>query len=164
MIDLIPVSEFPEGATAVLQWSLDLWSDRIPGYSRSDWIAFYEKAMGADYSLWDTAGTDQELVYLAVMDHEVVGAIALCDFDDLEEFRHLKPWVAAFIVKAELRGTGMGTQMLYLLEGKARRLGINKLHLWTEDQAAFYEKRGYRFETGSSLGRLRFDLLSKQLD
>jgi len=163
-IDLIPLGEFSAGASAPLSWSLELWGDRIPGYSRSDWIAFYEKARGADYSHWDSAGTDQELIYLAVINREVVGAIALVDFDDLEEFRHLKPWVAAFIVKPELRGSGIGTQMLTLLEGEARMLGINKLYLWTEDQTAFYKRRGYRFEASSRLASLGFDLLSKTLD
>jgi len=164
LIDLIPLGEFPAGATAPLNWSLALWGDHIPGYTRSDWIAFYEKARGADYSHWDSAGTDQELIYLAVKNHEVVGAIALVDFDDLEEFRHLKPWVAAFIVKPELRGAGIGTQMLTLLEAKARVLGIKKLYLWTEDQTVFYTRRGYRFEASSRLGPLGFDLLSKALD
>ena len=147
-----------------LNWSLELWGDHIPGYSRSDWIAFYESARGADYSHWGSAGTDQELIYLAVIAHEVVGAIALVDFDDLEEFRHLKPWVAAFIVKPELRGSGIGTQMLAMLEGKASMLGIKKLYLWTEDQTAFYKRRGYEFEASSRLGPLSFDLLSKSLD
>ncbi len=164
MIDLVPISEFPEGATAPLNWSLALWGDHIPGFSRSDWIEFYEKAKGADYSHWDSAGTDQELIYLAVTNHEVVGAIALVDFDDLEEFRHLKPWVAAFIVKPGLRSSGIGTQMLTLLERKAKILGISKLYLWTEDQTAFYTKRGYKFETSSHLGPLRYDLLSRELD
>ena len=62
-IDLIPLGEFPAGATAPLNWSLALWGDHIPGYSRSDWIALYEKARGADYLHWDSAGTDQELIY-----------------------------------------------------------------------------------------------------
>jgi GNAT superfamily N-acetyltransferase len=163
LTELIPISELPEGATAPLNWSLALWGEHIPGYSRSDWIEFYQNARGADYSHWDSAGTDQELIYLAVINHEVVGAIALVDFDDLEEFRHLKPWVAAFIVNPELRGSGIGTQMLTLLEGKASMLGINKLYLWTEDQTAFYKRRGYEFEASSRLGFLSFDLLSKAL-
>lgn len=163
LTDLIPISGLPQGATAPLDWSLELWGDHIPGFSSSDWIAFYEKAMRADYSHWDPAGTDQELIYLAVTDHEVVGAIALVDFDDLEEFRHLKPWVAAFIVKPELRGSGIGTEMLTLLEGKARMLEIRKLYLWTEDQTAFYKKRGYKVQTSSRLGPLCFDVLSREL-
>jgi N-acetylglutamate synthase-like GNAT family acetyltransferase len=163
-IDLLPISEFPEGATAPLNWSLEFWGDHIPGFSRSDWIDFYQKAKLADYSHWDSAGTDQELIYLAVQNHEVVGAIALVDFDDLEAFRHLKPWVAAFIVKPERRSSGIGTQMLTLLEDKAKILGIHKLYLWTEDRTAFYERQGYRFEMRSRLGPLSFDVLSKGLD
>ena len=162
-VELIPVSEFPDGANAPLSWSLAFWGNRIPGFSASDWVAFYEQAGSADYANWDPAGTDQALIYLAVIDHEVVGAIALVDFDDLEAFRHLKPWVAAFIVNPELRHSGLGTQILALLEGTARTLGIDRLYLWTEDQTAFYQKRGYRFEAHTSLEQLFFDVLSKDL-
>jgi len=48
LLELIPVSEFPEGASAPLNWSLALWGEHIPGFSRADWIAFYEKAF-----VWD---------------------------------------------------------------------------------------------------------------
>jgi len=164
LIDLIPISECPERAAGPLKWSIEFWDDKLPGFSGSDWVTFYKRATNADYLHWDPAGTDQELIYVAVKDQEVVGAIALVDFDDLEEFRYLKPWVAAFIVKPELRNSGIGTQVLLLLEEKAKTLGINKLYLWTEDQKEFYEKRDYRFETCARLGSLTIQLLSKELD
>ena len=42
-------------------------------------------------------GNGQELVYLAKRGDELVGTISLVDFDDLVDFRHLKPWIAAFM-------------------------------------------------------------------
>jgi hypothetical protein len=60
---------------------------------------------------------------------------------DNGEFRHLTPCVAAFVVKPELRGSGIGTRMLALLEAKARMPGIDELYPWTEDQTAFYQRR-----------------------
>lgn len=75
--------------------------------------------------------------------NEVIAAIGLCDFDDLEEFRHLKPWFCAFVVREDLRGSGVGSQVLNQMEMKAMEFGITKAYLWTEDQVSFYAKRGY---------------------
>jgi N-acetylglutamate synthase-like GNAT family acetyltransferase len=49
------------------------------------------------------------------------------------------------------------------LEEKAASLGIEALHLWTEDQSVFYNKRGYRILTASALGDLDIDIMRKSL-
>lgn len=161
-IDLLPMRDTPESAVLVLQWSLKLWRNQsIPGFSGEDWADFYERAKTADFSAWH--GDGQELVYIAKSGDRVVGTIALTDFDDLEDFRHLTPWVAAFIVNPELRGQGYGTKILAALEGQATSLGIETLHLWTEDRMGFYAKRGYEFISSGTWSRLRFDVLKKNL-
>ena len=116
-LSLHPLSESPIDGVLPLQWSLDLWGNHIPGYTPLDWVNFYEGAKSASYEKWSGAG--QELIYIGRQEGQVVGAIALVDFDDLEEFRHLSPWVAGFIVDPQRRGEGQGEQMLTLLEGKA---------------------------------------------
>ncbi|MDP1719552.1 MAG: GNAT family N-acetyltransferase [Candidatus Nanopelagicaceae bacterium] len=152
----------PESAALVLQWSLKLWrSNSIPGFSEEDWTDFYERAKTADFDTWH--GVGQELIYIAKSGNQVLGTIALVDFDDLEEFRHLTPWVAAFIVNPELRGRGYGTKILEALEGEAASLGIETLHLWTEDQKNFYVERGYEFVSSGTWSRLTFDVLKKKL-
>lgn len=160
-ISLIPISESPQDAPQVLSWALDLWGDHFPNYSRQDWVDFYSNSAQSDYESW--AGNGQELAYIAKRGDELVGTIGLVDFDELEEFRHLKPWVAAFIVNPDLRGEGVGTQILTLLEEKAKSLRIRVLHLWTEDQSAFYSKHGYRILTSAKLGSLDIDVMQKEL-
>ncbi len=76
---------------------------------------------------------------------EVVASIGLCDFDDFEELRKYKPWIVAFVVRQDLRGSGVGTQVLQLMEGKALEYGISHIYLWTEGERQFYENRGYQF-------------------
>ena len=93
----------------------------------------------------------------------MVGTISLVDFDDLEEFRHLSPWVAAFIVNPSMRGTGIGTQILALLEKQARSLEIDVLHLWTEDQSDFYGRRGYQQISSAKLENLAIVVMQKKL-
>jgi len=158
---LVPLSTSPNSAGIALQWTLDLWGDHIPGYSRQDWRDFYENGKTANYEHW--RGDGQELTYVGMRGDEVVGAISLVDFDDLEEFRHLTPWVAAFIVNPQLRSEGIGSQMLSLLEEKAKDFGIEVLHLWTEDKSKFYQKRGYAPIAQGTLGNLRLEVLRKPL-
>lgn len=146
-----------------LQWSVELWGHESPWFSAEDWPAFYQRASDSDYQRWDLAGLDQEQIYLAISSGEVVGAIALVDFDDVEEFRHLKPWVAAFIVDPERRTMGLGSAILSALEVKARDFGITELHLWTTDQKDFYLKRGYRALAHRDYSTISIDVLHKVL-
>lgn len=160
-ISLVPISESPQDAQQVLSWALDLWGDHFPNYSRQDWADFYSHSAQSNYESW--VGNGQELVYIAKQGEELVGTIGLVDFDELEEFRHLKPWIAAFMVNPNLRGEGIGTEILALLEEKAKSLRIGVLNLWTEDQSAFYSKRGYRLLTSTKLGSLDIDVMQKEL-
>jgi N-acetylglutamate synthase-like GNAT family acetyltransferase len=81
----------------------------------------------------------------------------------LEEFRKYKPWVAAFIVREDLRGTGIGGEVLKLVESKAISYAIEELYLWTEGEQQFYAKRGYKYlETLAKPGR-NIDLMHKDL-
>lgn len=161
-IDLLPLRDTPESAECALQWSLKLWrSNSIPGFSEADWSNFYERAKSADYTAWH--GNGEELIYIAKDGEQLLGTIALVDFDDLEEFRVLTPWVAAFIVNPELRGQGYGTKILNAFEEKVRALGIETLYLWTEDQMSFYSKRGYEHISSGTWSRLTFDVMKKEL-
>ncbi len=159
-ITLVPLSQSPHEKSRVLEWALDLWGDHYPSYTQQDWIDFYSNSTISTYESW--LGQGQELVYIAKLNQEVVGTIALVDFDELEEFRHLKPWIAAFIVNPHMRGTGIGTQILTLLEEEARSLGIEVVHLWTEDQSAFYLKRGYQIVAPTKLGTLNIFVMRKK--
>jgi N-acetylglutamate synthase-like GNAT family acetyltransferase len=81
----------------------------------------------------------------------------------LEEFRRYKPWVAAFIVREDLRGQGVGEKVLKLVEAKAISYGIKLVYLWTEGEREFYAKRGYKYlETLTKPGR-KIDLMHKVL-
>lgn len=160
---LVPLADNPARAGAPLAWSLELWGEGNPWFSAEDWCTFYLRAARADYSTWDAQGVDQELLYLGISEGEVVGAIALVDFDDIEEFRSLKPWVAAFVVDPEKRGTGIGSQMLEALEAIARGFGITALHLWTEDKKDFYLKSGYELMLHRDYPEISVDVLCKKL-
>ena len=147
-IRLQPVSDVPHLASAPLEWSLKLWGQGKEEFSTQDWKDFYSKTLHSNYDNWDLNGFDQELLFMATVYNqgvdEVLASIAICDFDDFEELRKYKPWVAAFVVREDLRGTGVGTLVLELVEQKARSYGIDQIYLWTEGEKPFYLKRGYK--------------------
>ena len=117
----------------------------------------------ADYSRWDFAAADSALIFLAVVANEVIGAIALTSFDELEAYRHLRPWFAAFIIKPALRGHGYGTQILALMERQARSYGIQTVYLWTEDAMDFYRKNNYSEHAKLSVGGRARTIFEKTL-
>ena len=166
-IRLKPVSEVPHLASAPLEWSLKLWGQGKEEFSAQDWKDFYNKTLTSNYDKWDLNGFDQELLFLAIVNNqgvdEVVASIAICDFDDFEELRKYKPWVAAFVVREDLRGSGVGTLVLELIEQKAIEFGIKRLYLWTEESRNYYAKRGYQYIKSLQKGARQIDLMDKVL-
>ncbi len=167
-IRLQPVSDVPHLASAPLEWSLKLWGQGKEEFSAQDWKDFYNKTLTSNYDKWNLNGFDQELLFLATISNhgvdEVVASIAICDFEDFEELRKYKPWVAAFVVREDLRGSGVGTVVLGLVEQKAKSYGIDQIYLTTEGEKPFYQKRGYK-EVGQLVKADRIiDVLKKKLD
>jgi len=166
-IRLLPISEVPQFADQPLAWSLKLWGSGKEEFSAQDWHNFYANTQRSDYKNWDPNGIDQELLFLAIRDKagvdEVVASIGLCDFDDFEELRMYRPWIVAFVVREDLRGSGVGSQVLRLAENRAVSYGISQIYLWTEGKRKFYENRGYIFvEQLIKPGRM-IEVLKKQL-
>ncbi len=144
-----------------------MWGQGKDEFSTQDWVDFYKKTLTSNYDRWDLNGFDQELLFLATVNNqgvdEVVASIAICDFDDFEELRKYKPWIAAFVVRQDLRGTGLGTIVLKLVEQKAKSYGINQIYLWTEGERPFYQNRGYKaVEQLIKPGRV-IDVLTKSI-
>lgn len=166
-IKLLPISQALDFADQPLSWSLKMWGEGKSEFSAQDWHDFYQRAKSANYESWDHNGTDQELLFMAISEidgkSQVVASIALCDFDDLEEFRRYKPWIAAFIVREDLRGKGVGERVLKLVEAKAIEYGIKLVYLWTEGGREFYAKRGYEYLDTLNKENRRIDLMQKVL-
>jgi GNAT superfamily N-acetyltransferase len=122
-LELLPISQVLQFSDQPLAWSLKLWATGKEEFSEQDWHNFYANTKKSDYQNWDLAGTDQELLFLAMVN--VAGK--------------------AFVVREDLRGSGVGTQVLQLMERKVVEYGISHIYLWTEGQRAFYQNRGYQF-------------------
>lgn len=53
------------------------------------------------------------------------------------------PWLANLYVREDFRGRGLGRALLARASAEAFDMGHAYLHLWTRDQAPFYERRGW---------------------
>jgi GNAT superfamily N-acetyltransferase len=76
---------------------------------------------------------------------EVLGGVGLSQFD-LEERRDRSPWIVGMIVRADLRGQGIGQALMTRLGAWAITVGIEQVWVCTEREgraAAFYQQCGY---------------------
>ena len=84
------------------------------------------------------------IVLVACMGDEVVGTASLISDDELPSATETGPWLAAVFVEEERRGTGIGTALVREMMTRARALQIERLYLYTENGAPWYQSMGWR--------------------
>lgn len=110
----------------------EFWRDRAD-YSP----ATFERLLG------DAANPERiPLCLIALAGSEVAGTANLIENDDSAR-PHLRPWLAAVVVRPKFRGAGVGTALVERIVGEARRLGHRTVHLGTSSPA-FYARLGAR--------------------
>jgi N-acetylglutamate synthase-like GNAT family acetyltransferase len=109
----------------------EFWRDVVDGMSIDDLTAHLHSAKDADRI---------PLCLIALHDEELVGTVNLIENDDAAR-SHLRPWLAAMVVRADQRGRGIGTQLVMTLLTEARQMHIPALYFGT-DGPGFYERIG----------------------
>ena len=79
---------------------------------------------------------------IALVNDEMVGSACLVE-SDMPSRRDLSPWVGSVYVRPEYRRHGIGTQLMQYIENIARKLGIERLYLFTPNMSPFYETIGW---------------------
>ncbi len=126
----------------------EFWRDR-PGYSPEFFAHLLRQA---------SQPSAIPLCRIALLDGEYAGTVNLIENDD-EHRRHLRPWLAALVVRADRRGRGIGRALVQRLLADARALGERELYLGT-DAPEFYRKLGAELfiRTDRPIQVMRFDL------
>jgi len=96
----------------------------------------------AELPLEDLATADVRFL-VATQDDEPVAAIGLESFEGAGLLRSL-------VVRADLRGSGIGGQLVDALESLARESGMDRLVLLTQTAAPFFQRRGDEVEALSA--------------
>jgi N-acetylglutamate synthase-like GNAT family acetyltransferase len=110
------------------------WGDEPGREALSWWVADATKAVQR---------TRVPVAFLALGRHdEVLGGVGLHQFD-LEERRDQSPWIVGMIVRADLRGEGIGQALMAYLEAWALGASIEQVWVATEQAAAFYCRCGF---------------------
>jgi predicted N-acetyltransferase YhbS len=80
------------------------------------------------------------LIAIDDQDGSLIGTVNLIDNDD-DQRAHLHPWLAALVVRADRRSTGVGSALVLALLQSARAMAIPRLYLGT-DGPGFYLRLG----------------------
>lgn len=138
----ITVRDLPLDGVIVEQliaWQVEEYAPSFPSFDRADWTEFYGN--------W-THRTDATLpvVLGGYDDGEFFGSVAIVERDDLTGVDHWTPWIAAMIVRPDLRGRGRGLHLLEAALQRCREMRLAKVYLWTENRSAWYLRLGWRIE------------------
>lgn len=70
--------------------------------------------------------------------------IAALKADSIASRAHLSPWAAAGLVRHDLRGRGIGQQLVVALEQRAKAMGFNRIYCGTGTSGNLLQRCGWR--------------------
>ena len=109
----------------------EFWFDVANGMTVDDLLAHLKAA---------TEPQRIPISLIALVDGQLAGTVNLIENDDKNR-AHLRPWLAAMVVRADLRGHGIGTALVEALLADARLMNIPIVYFGT-DGPGFYERLG----------------------
>jgi GNAT superfamily N-acetyltransferase len=100
---------------------------------RAEWPAYY--GAGGRGRAWRDlqayANADRLPFGVVALRAGVVCGIAALKADSIATHAHLSPWAAAGLVRRDLRGQGIGGQLLRALEERAKVMGFPRIYCGT---------------------------------
>lgn len=130
---ILALQEKPELISVLATLHLPQWQAAHPGWTQGDWETEFRRHLGTF-----------PCTLLALDENdELLGSASLLE-DDMNGATDYTPWLANVLVLPAARGSGVGGKLITAIEERAKTLGIAALHLFTEDQQALYQRRGWQ--------------------
>lgn len=131
---IVPLVERPDLAEQVSIWGFDEWGHLNPGETLDQRGDRIRGKMNVDRV---------PIAFVALGDDDGIVGTASLIFDDLEGDPR-NPWLASVYVPAEHRRRGIASALVGAVEDAARRIGYDRLYLFTTSAASLYEGLGWR--------------------
>jgi GNAT superfamily N-acetyltransferase len=80
---------------------------------------------------------------VAFIDGSVSGA-AVLKADSIASHAHLSPWAAGGLVRRDLRGQGIGHQLVLALEKRAKTMGFDRIYCGTSTAERLLQRSGWQ--------------------
>lgn len=154
----VRVTDIPDDANVwqlVAKWSITQWGANFPDDTLQTYIDLYARSC--------TSATGTPKVFVAWDGGHVVGTVTLVDDDELPGATEPGPWLAALFVRNDMRGRGIGRQLVLHCEERARSFGVRQMWLYTPEHRAWYEALGWTFVRNADLHGTRVDVMEKAL-
>ncbi|MDF2868150.1 MAG: N-acetyltransferase [Gammaproteobacteria bacterium] len=107
------------------------------------------------------------ITYIVQQNNTVLGTASLY-LNDLNSHQHLVPWLANVYTFEAYRKQGVGAYLVEQVVLQAKSLGFDKLYLFTDDKAEWYQKLGWHSVDHSVLKGIpivimKYDLIPSSL-
>lgn len=147
------LADHPEHISTVAAWIIGEWSHFLPGRS----VAEIEAGLQAHLN------RDALPLTLVALDGDVPLGTASVQPEDMTTRPDLSPWLAAVYVPPEHRQQRVGSRLVEAAEEAARRIGVERLYLFTPDKQRFYTRLGWSVVDTTEYMTLQVVIMSKFL-
>jgi N-acetylglutamate synthase-like GNAT family acetyltransferase len=138
-MNIVLLAEHPERIGELARLHQPQWQAAHPGWCISDWEKeFHRHAHSQDQR------RSLPCTLLALDENGMLLGSASLVEDDMNGTVALSPWLANVLVLPAARGQGVGAALMTAIEDRASAQGHRTLYLFTEDQQALYERRGWQ--------------------
>lgn len=128
------LGEQPQHIETIARWHQSQWQHISPQHSVESRVRLY-----STYS----NSPDIPFCLLATQQGQPMGSASVVEYD-MESHSQLTPWLASVYVHPTFRQQGIATELIRRCIELARQGSAERLYLFTPDQAAFYQKRGWQ--------------------
>ena len=131
---IVPLVERPDLAEQVAVWGFGEWGHLNPGQTLEPRRAQVRRKTNVDRV---------PIAFVALGDDDGIVGTASLIFDDLEGDPR-NPWLASVYVPPEHRKKGIASALVRAVEDAARRIGYDRLYLFTSTAPSLYAGMGWR--------------------
>jgi GNAT superfamily N-acetyltransferase len=133
-LSIEPLASHPEVLSELQTWFEAEWPSYYgaggPGNAQKD-LRAYSNSAGLPFGV------------VAFLDGSVCGA-AVLKADSIASHTHLSPWAAGGLVRPDLRGRGIGQQLVLALEKRAKSLGFDRIYCGTNTAEGLLRRSGWQ--------------------